>query len=69
MKESEDLKMNEYVEDLMLRIAEKNSILKGLSGVMPTRTNSTNKICGELDSLLYEFYKSLIYFNYNEMDK
>lgn len=61
--------MNEYVENLMLQIAEKNKILKDVDRGKILRAVSTHKISGELDSLLYEFYKSLKYLNYSDLYK
>lgn len=61
--------MNDYFEDLMLRIAEKNRILKDVKSGKMLRAGSSNRISGELDGLLYEFYKSLKYFNDTDLGK
>lgn len=57
--------MNEYVEDLMLRIAEKNMIIKSMKDGRSVKLGTSHRITDELDSLLYEFYKSLILVDYD----
>lgn len=54
--------MNEYVEDLMLQIAEKNMIINSIHAGGYCRFDQVKRLTCELDCLLYEFYKSMIYY-------
>lgn len=55
--------MNEYVKDLMLQIEEKNMNIKLLINSECSCSNvKAKRLTRELDCLLYEFYKSVIYY-------
>ena len=55
--------MNEYVEDLLSRIAEKNRILNALEADGRGRFDQALRIAGELDGLLYKFYKGILRYS------